>query len=74
MTALTPKSLSALARILSKHNITYIKTPDLELHMGPAPAPVVSAKEEYKQPIEEIKSLLTLNDADILDKMFPESP
>lgn len=36
---MTPEDLSNYARVMREHNMTVLKTPDLHIELGPAPAP-----------------------------------
>jgi hypothetical protein len=52
---ITPKELSALARVCKQHGISYLRTPELEVRLDPTSEPITAADSNpaSSQPSEE---------------------
>lgn len=68
------KEVQDLIKALRECGVTQYKTPELSLELGPLPvvAPVPEITAEIKHKVEEMKSLMKLSDAELVDSLFPE--
>lgn len=78
---MTPKELKALAKTMRELGISHYKAGDVELVLSldvPVKAPALAAQAEHnkeaKQRVDDISSILDMDDESLLDRMFPLPP
>lgn len=77
---MTPTEIKELITILKDSGVTHYKTPELELNIVPAVAknatapatPPVEETNEIKHKVEEMTSLMGLDDIALLNRMIPD--
>jgi hypothetical protein len=74
---MSPKDLKKLIKTMRANGITHYKTSELELSLGPEPlikAKQLSEKEEQeiKHKLEEMTSIMQLDDENLLKRLFPD--
>ena len=82
-----PKRLRALAKVMREYGITHVKTESLELSIPLCAAPATpmptraattppdapaSGMEPITHKIQELTSLMKLDDMSLVDKLFPD--
>jgi len=82
------KDIKALAKVMQDYGITSLKIGDLELsrplgefvsvpvkepkHFVPVDAPVTEDENPIEHKVEQLKSLMKLNDVELVDQLFPD--
>jgi hypothetical protein len=73
------EDIKTLVETLRTAGVTHFKQGDLELSFGPPPSPLYAdadvdpeKKEAIPHVIEELKSVLGIDDNDLVDRLFPE--
>ena len=75
---MTPKELKAIAKEMRKLGITHLKTDSFDITLSPetpkAHKRKLSNEEEkvIKHKVEQYKSVMALDDAQLIDRLFPD--
>jgi hypothetical protein len=68
--------LASLLKVLTENGVTHYKTADLEMVLAPIERMVQAPREvedKIKTKIEEVSSILSMSDTQLVDRMFPVS-
>jgi hypothetical protein len=72
---MSPADIKQLVETLRQAGVTHYKTPEIELDLGPLPpaAPESTEKTEIPHVVEDLISVMKLNDKDLVDRLFPDT-
>ena len=69
---MTPNETKELLAVLRASGVTHYKSPELELTLEVAAAPIPQGSPEpIKEKLEQMTSLLKLDDVSLVDRLFP---
>ncbi len=70
---MTVDEVKSLVKTLRECGVTHYKTADIELDLGPEPmTPDIEPQKEIIHKVEELTSLLKLDDKALVDRLFPD--
>jgi hypothetical protein len=75
---LTPKEIKAVVKTMRSSGVKRLKTADFEIDLSDAPARTRKKRitpeeeQEIKHKLEQMKSVMSLGDEELLDRLFPD--
>ncbi len=69
---MTPAEIKELVQTLRACGVTHYKDGSLELDLGPAPITSEPDQKEIIHKVQNLTSLLKLDDKDLVDRLFPD--
>lgn len=76
---MSPDEIKTLIKTLRECGVTHYKTAEIELDLGPAPIALEvidkpsEPSQEIKHKVEELTSLLKLDDNSLVNRLFPDT-